>query len=170
MHGTDLIKRALTQRVSGQSIILGTSLPQSKGGKATVHIWTLAHYNHPFLSRYNPLYISKDKPIIFIHDIYIYIQDFHHPRWCKISSTQMLMLWGNICIGCQLLPNGFRDFQPLSSVEFGDWNQHWAVGKKMLDNLLWVLKRIHHFDSFWKYVRYLLAFFYIWMVQWLIMW
>ena len=50
-------------------------------------------------------------------------------------------------------PTVSATFSPgLSSVEFGDWNQHRAVGKKMLKNLLWVLKRIHrliHFGNMW---------------------
>ena len=72
MHGADLIKRALTQRVSVRSVHHSGNqgTPQSKGGKSTVHIHLypviIIHYTY---LRINPLYLS----MIYIHYIYIHI-------------------------------------------------------------------------------------------------
>ena len=138
-----------------------------------IHIFTYIYVNicvYIYILTYIYIYIYITYIYIYVY-IYIYIYiyristiqggaGFLPPR-CWSSEATFASV-----VSCS--PTVSATFSPgLSSVEFGDWNQHWAVGKKMLDNLLWVLKRIHHFDSFWKYVRYLLAFFYIWMVQWL---
>ena len=170
MHGADLIKRALTQRVSVRSVHHSGNqgTPQSKGGKSTVHIHLypviIIHYTY---LRINPLYLS----MIYLHiyNIYIYVYIYIYIYIYRISTIQggagflPPRCWSSEATFASVVscsPTVSATFSPgLSSVEFGDWNQHWAVGKKMLDNLLWVLKRIHHFDLFWKYVRYLLAFF-----------
>ena len=94
MHGADLIKRALTQRVSVRSVHHSGNqgTPQSKGGKSTVHIHLypviIIHYTY---LRINPLYLS----MIYIHYIYTYIYTAKPLR--ETPESQPMDPWSNRC-------------------------------------------------------------------------